>query len=256
MNVKVLFRKDLKELIVSKKMLILLGVFVFFALSGPLSAKFEPELMKAYSSKLGPGSIINVPAPVYTDAYKDTFNNLKQAGIIVVILLVCSTIVDEKRNGTAAFLLTKGLSRSSFLLSKIASRVLIFTLACGAASFVCILYTFIIFGEFSIPNLYLAFLLYWIYGVFIICVSILVSVLARTFTQAFFAGFVAYFVISLLNMVPYLNRYLPGRLNTIMSDILSEKTLPDHWTIPLGITLLLSILSVLLSQRIFKEQEL
>lgn len=103
MNVKVLFRKDLRELMVSRKVLILLGVFIFFALSGPLSAKFEPELMKAYSNKLGPGSVIHVPAPEYTDAYKDTFNNLQQAGIIVVILLVCGTIVDEKKTELLRF---------------------------------------------------------------------------------------------------------------------------------------------------------
>ncbi|WP_238652774.1 ABC transporter permease [Paenibacillus piscarius] len=256
MNIKVLFRKDLREMMVSKKVLILLGVFIFFALSGPLSAKFEPELMKAYSNKLGPGSVIHVPAPVYTDAYKDTFNNLKQAGIIVVILLVCGTMVDEKKSGTAAFLLTKGLSRTSFLLSKVASRVLMFTAACGAAGIVCVLYTYLIFGEYSLPNLYLAFLLYWVYGIFVICVSMLASVMARTFTQAFFTGFAAYFVISLLSLVPYLDRYIPGRLNAINQDILSGASLQEHWFVPAGISLLLSAGLVFLCQRIFQEQEL
>lgn len=93
-----------------------------------------------------------------------------------------------RKNGTAAFLLTKGLSRTSFLLSKVASRVLLFTTACAAAGIVCVLYTYLIFGEFSLPNLYLAFLLYWVYGIFVICVSMLASVLARTFTQAFLPG--------------------------------------------------------------------
>lgn len=141
-------------------------------------------------------------------------------------------------------------------MSKVASRVLLFTTACAAAGIVCVLYTYLIFGEFSLPNLYLAFLLYWVYGIFVICVSMLASVLARTFTQAFFAGFAAYFVISLLNLVPYLDRYVPGRLNTINGDILSGANLPEHWMIPAAITLLLSAVLVFLCQRIFQKQEL
>lgn len=59
-----------------------------------------------------------------------------------------------------------------------------------------------------------------------------------------------------MNLVPYLDRYVPGRLNTINGDILSGANLPEHWMIPAAITLLLSAVLVFLCQRIFQKQEL
>jgi ABC-2 type transport system permease protein len=75
------------------------------------------------------------PDELYMSGLSVFFNTLALLGSIGVIILTQDEIIQEKQSGTAAWILTKPVSRASFILSKLISNVigvLIFVIAVPA----------------------------------------------------------------------------------------------------------------------------
>ena len=107
-------------------MLILFGVFLVFGMMSPLLAKLTPLLLKSMNLE---GFNLMIPEATVIDSYAQLFKNLTQMGMIVLLLLFCGGAAQEISRGTAILVLARGLSRSAFLLSKLAVQILLWTAA-------------------------------------------------------------------------------------------------------------------------------
>ena len=106
-----LLKKDLMEQWRTKKILILIIIFLFVAISSPIIAKLTPELLKSISV---PGLTINLPAPTYSDSLDQFIKNTSQIALLVLVFVVAGAVSDEKNRKSLEILLTPNFKQINF----------------------------------------------------------------------------------------------------------------------------------------------
>jgi len=213
MNFPVLLGKELREQWRTYRFLVIAVVFVAFAgLLSPITAKLTPELLKSLTASTGQAISIQLPEPTAADALAQFLKNLTQIGVIALILVTMGTVALERERGTAATVLSKPVSRLSFLLAKFAALTLTFAASLILAALACWYYTVVLFGSLD-AGLFLrlsllAALYLWVW----LAVTFLCSALFKSQIAAGGLAFGVYVASSLLGAVPRLKDYLPGAL--------------------------------------------
>ena len=108
-------KKELLESLRTYKLLIMFMVFIFFGMLAPLTAKLTPKLLESIMTE---GMQIIVGEPTAFDSWAQFFKTVSQMGFIVVTILFSGMMANEFNGGTFINILTKGLSRSTVILSK------------------------------------------------------------------------------------------------------------------------------------------
>ena len=172
------------------RFLIVAAVFAAFGLASPLLAKFTPEMLKAIPGV--PAELLAaIPAPTVTDAIAQYVKNMSQFGILLALLMTMGLVVQEKERGTAAFFLTRPVSRETFLLAKFAALTVIFIVSLALAAIGCWYYTLVLFAPLAWgPFLALNGLMLVVFLVYM-ALALLASTIARTNGVAVGLAFVA-----------------------------------------------------------------
>ena len=195
----------------------MLALFLFFAILSPLSAKYMNEILAMVGDQQG--VLIQFPDPTYIQSYEQFFKNIYFMMIIVTVLVFAGTVAEEKSRGTAILVLTKNLSRNGFIIGKWLAAVSLFSLTYALSVFVCAGYTAMLFPEFISQGIILGLLLYWIYGILMITLTLLASVIFNSLTTAAVGGVLAYAAISAVAALPKLGEYSPGVLQTLSVEL-------------------------------------
>lgn len=211
MNFMAVFRKEMMEQWRTYRFLIVAAVFAAFGLASPLLAKFTPEMLKAIPG-MPPEILAAIPAPTMADAITQYVKNLSQFGILLALLVTMGVVVQEKERGTAAFFLTRPVSRETFLLAKFTALAVIFTASLSLAAIGCWYYTYVLFGPLAWgPFLALNGLMLVTFLVYM-ALALLGSTLARSQGVAVGLAFLALIIISGIGSLPSIGEYLPDQL--------------------------------------------
>ena len=109
-----MFKKEMKEMISSYKILIMPLIFVFFGILQPVTLYFLPEILES----TGQGIEIELPPMTFADSINGYFSTIFQIGAIVIALSAMGAISKERSSGTAALILSKPISRASFMFPR------------------------------------------------------------------------------------------------------------------------------------------
>lgn len=112
-------RKEMLEIVRTWRIWVMPGMLLFFALSGPLLAKWTPQIITAVGGAAMSKIFQALPTPGYLDAYGQWTKNLTQIMLIAIIIIYGSLISGEKKSGTAILVVTKPVSREGFVLAKL-----------------------------------------------------------------------------------------------------------------------------------------
>jgi ABC-2 type transport system permease protein len=253
MNFITVFRKEMQEQWRTYRFLIVLAVLAAFGLASPLLAKFTPEMLKAIPG-VPPQLLAAIPAPTITDAVTQYVKNMSQFGILLALLMAMGMVVQEKERGTAAFFLTRPVSRETFVLAKFAALSATFLASLVLAALGCWYYTLVLFtplawGPFLALNglMLLVFLVY-------VALALLASTLARTNGVA--VGLAFLFLVLLLGIgaLPNIGEYLPNRLFAWGEQLLlgGKGTAWPAFGVSLGIL----VAALLVACLVFRRQEI
>ena len=252
MNFIPVFRKEMQEQWRTYRFLIVAAVFTAFGLASPLFAKFTPEMLKAIPG-LPPGVLDSIPAPTITDAVSQYVKNMSQFGILLALLMAMGMVVQEKERGTAAFFLTRPVSRETFLLAKFAALTVTFIVSLLMAAIACWYYTLVLFGPlawglFLVLNglMLVVFLVY-------MALALLASTLARSNGVAVGLAFVALVLLGGIGALPTIGEYFPGRLFSWGATLMMGGN-ATAWP-ALGISLGIIIVALLVACVVFRRQE-
>src|SRR5450756_729063 len=136
-------KKEFTENLRTYKLMIMIVVFLIFGVMNPLFAKFTPEILKA--AGLDP-SALGMGTPTAMDSFAQFFKNVGQLGLLVLVIVFSGIMANELSEGTLINILTKGMKRSTVILSKFTMATVIWTvsyLLCLAVTYAytCLLYT-------------------------------------------------------------------------------------------------------------------
>jgi ABC-2 type transport system permease protein len=253
MNFFVVLRKEMTEQWRTSRFLIVVAVLAVFGLASPLLAKFTPELLKAIPDV--PVELLSAfPTPTVTDAVAQYMKNMSQFGILLALLMAMGVVVQEKERGTAAFFLTRPVSRETFLLAKFTALTIMFTVSLALAALGCWYYTRVLFealawGPFLVLNglMLVVFLVY-------MAMSLLASTLARTNGTAVGLAFLALVLLGGIGALPRIGDYFPGKLFSWGAAQMFG--IADPAWAAFGISLGIIVAALVVAMLIFRNQEL
>ncbi len=209
-GLSVLLRKELLESWRTMRLPIVGGLFLLVGLTSPLLAKYLPEIVKAAAGDQIP--TIPIPTPVPADAVDQLWKNLAQFGAFAAIVLAMGSVATERDRGTAAFVLSKTVTRGTFLGAKVAGLGLVLALCVVLAVAVGWVYTAILFEPLPIGGWIALAVLAWLGLAAWAAVTFLASTVTGSTAAAAGVGFGALLVLSLVAAIPNVGQFLPGGL--------------------------------------------
>lgn len=251
-GVSVFAGKEMKEILRTWRIWVLPGIVLFFAVTGPLLARFTPEIVGAVVGNQV--TEIKLPPPTYLDSYGQWIKNLSQIGMVALVIVYGSLVSGETRSGTAVLVLTKPLSRDSFIVSKAAvhSGFVVVLTALGAV--VTWVLTFVAFGSAPGAALWRATGEFLVLAVLFLGLMTLLSVLIGSTAGAAGAGLGAYVALSVASIWQPLSDHSPAGLITQPASVAAGKDVAALWPIVTG--LVLTCVLILLAGVAFRRKDL
>jgi len=211
MNIINVFRKEVLEQWRTQKLLIVSAVLVLFGLTSPLLARFTPEILSAVPGVPAGLSDI-IPAATVNDAVIQYIKNMSQFGILLALLISMGSVAQEKERGTAAMILTRPVSRGTFLLAKFKALLFTFSIGITLAALGCWYYTLLLFEPLPVlPFLWMNLLMLTNFTVYV-AMTLFCSTLLRSQTGAAGLAFGGLILLAILGVFPTIAKFLPGRL--------------------------------------------
>ena len=194
------------------RLTILVVVFAFFGLLGPLTAAYLPEIVSLASQSEDLGAAIEFPDPVPSDGIAQYVGNISQIGLIAVAAIAALALAVDARPGLAAFYRTRQPAARSWIVP----RWLATSLAAGVAwtiGLVAAVYeTVLLIGPLPIGGMVVGWATWVLYLAFAVAVAALAAGIVRS-TVAVTAVTVGLLIgMALVGLIPPLGEWLPSHL--------------------------------------------
>lgn len=247
-------RKEATEIVRTWRIWVLPGMLLFFALTGPIMAKFTPEIVASVGGDQLAGLMKSLPAPSYLDAYGQWAKNLTQIAIFAIIIIYGGLVSSERKSGTAILVLTKPVSRSAFVLAKAFVHSLFLALAVCAGTLVTWGGTALVFGRAPGGPLWSSALAWLAFGVLFIAVMTLLSTLMGSQAGAAGIGLGVFALMSIASLWEPLATYSPVGLSSASMMLAAGKESAILWPVITSVALACGL--VALAAWAFKTKEL
>lgn len=249
------FGKELLETKRSGKLLLLGILFLAFGIMNPAIAKLTPWLLETMAADLAESgmTITEVTVDAMT-SWTQFFKNIPMA-LIAFVLLYSGIFTKEYESNTLILMLTKGLARYKVLLSKLSVMLLLWTGGYWLCFGVTYGYTAYYWDNGVAANLIGAVTLWWLFGVFTVCLMVLFSVIARSYSMVLLGTGGSVFALYLLGMLPKAAKLTPTALMEGM-HILTGAQVPGDYSKAVIITVVAGTLCVTASIPILNKKQL
>jgi ABC-2 type transport system permease protein len=250
----VFLRKELRESLRTNRLLVVVAIFAILGIISPVGAKYTPELLKAIGTGSS-GVTVIAPTPTVRDAIAQFIKNVAGTGIFVAVLLPMGLVAREKERGTAAFVLTKPLSRLAFLTAKLVALGLTLTAGVAIGALATYWYTALLFRPTSVAGFLGASLLVLLSLLVYASFTFLGSTLTNAQLPAAGIGLAGWLVVSLLGIFPRLEPYTPAGLLDPATQ-LALNLPPQHVWASMAASVVLLVVVLVLAVLSFRSQEL
>ena len=247
-----LLRKEIREQARTMRLPVVVAVFAVFGILSPVFARYVREIVEAIGGGQFEGMI---PEPVVGDAVVQFTKNMGQFGVLIAILVTMGSVATEKERGTAAFLLTKPITRGAFVGAKVLAIGALLALATAVAGVLCWIYTVILFEPLPAVHFAAAVGLVWLSLAVVAALTFLASVATRSALVAGGIAFGAFLVAGILSALPSVGAYMPTSLWGA-ADLLALGTVPDPLAGPIVVNILFAAAAIGLAWWSFRRQEI
>lgn len=206
----VLLRKELLESWRTRRLPVVLVLFILIGLISPLTARYLPEILEL---ALGDELTVPIPPSTVADAVLQIQKNFAQFGGLTAIILAMGLVATEKERGTAAFVLVKPASRGAFLGAKLTALGLVMAMAIALATVLGWIYTAILFEPMPALGWVWLSILAWLALMAWGSITFLASTITGSAMAAAGVGVGALLGLSLLAAIPPVGRWLPSGLD-------------------------------------------
>lgn len=248
-------KKEYLETVRTGKILILVLLFVVFGIMNPTIAKLTPWVMKMLSDSLTQSGLIISDIQINAlTSWAQFFKNISIL-LIVFVMIFSDIFTKEYSSGTLVLVLTKGLSRYKVVLAKTA--VLLTQWTAGYAMCFTITYGYnAYFWDNNIANnLFFSAAIWWLFGLWVICIMILFSSLLKNNTGVLLCTGGTVLLVYLLSIIPKVKAYSPTLLMNSNSFLMGVGEI-DTYIKSIVVTIFLCITCVAVSIPILNKREL
>ncbi|AXI00519.1 ABC transporter permease [Sporosarcina sp. PTS2304] len=244
-------KKEWHESVKSYKLLLVTVIFSILGILNPFTAKITPVLLE----KLMPaGTTMQLPEPTALDSWLQFYKNVPQMGLIVLILLFSTMMSKELEKGTLTILLTKGLRRSTVVITKYVTAIYYWTFAISLSFAITYAYTAYYWDQSSLQHLFFSVSCLYVFG----CLLLAVTLWGNTYFATSYGGIVVTFVgiigLFIASIFPVPSTWSPLELAVAPPQLLTGAVVPVDLLVPYLLTLCLTLLFVGLTVIHFKRK--
>lgn len=246
--------KELLEAWRTRRLIVVALLFTALGITAPVVTKLLPDIIRA----VGPtGFEIDIPTPGIADVLDQLLKNTVQFGALAAILLTMGSVATERERGTAAFVLSKPVTRAAFLWAKVVALAIQFAIATVLATTAAWIYTVLLFSRPAIvPWIEMAAVM-WLSTMVYASITFLGSVVAKSSLGAAGIGFLGLIVLSLASIVPNLGTWLPAGLQAVAKSLALAESSPDLQPVTtIGVAVAIVVVSLGLAWLRFRRTEL
>lgn len=246
------FNKEVRESLKAPRYWVLFSLFVFMGILSPVTGKFMNEIFLLFELEIP----IALPEPTMMDAWLQVYKNIHTLLVIVFLIMLSGTVVQEKVKGSVLLVLSKNISRSNFILSKFFTGMLLFIVLFVVSFLISLGYTYYFFGEVFFDGWLYTFFLSIGIGIVVSAIAIFASVISKSATISALLGFAIFAVSGIFNSIPSLVKFNPLGGISMINSIMAGEINTSAIYIQFGSILFFSALLLFASIYIFKKQEL
>ena len=202
-----LWRLEVLRLVRPYRIWILVGIFGFFGVLGPLTARFLPEIV----DRLGGGAEITVPEATPELAMAQYLGNALQLGLLAITFVAAVALAFDAKPEMAAFLRTR-----TTVPQILAPRYVVNMVAAAGsfmlASLVAFIVTAVMISTPSVMGTILGTVLVGVYLCFVVALTGLFASLVRGVPSTALLTIGALILLSIIGLVPAIGPWLPSDL--------------------------------------------
>ncbi|AQZ61263.1 unnamed protein product [[Actinomadura] parvosata subsp. kistnae] len=211
-----LWRLEWLRLVRTRRLVAILGAYLFFGLTGPLTARYLDRILGGIGTE---GVRVQLPAPTPADGIAQFTGNASQIGLLVVVLVAASALAFDARREMAVFLRTRVRGAAAVILPaylvSAAAAVSALTLGTLAAWYE----TAVLLGGLPVARLLVGLACGALFLAFAVAVTALAAAITRGVAAtagAALAALLALAVADGLTGVPWLPTRLAGAMETLV----------------------------------------
>lgn len=205
-------KKEYLETARTGKLIILVLLFALFGIMNPAVAKLTPWMMEMLSDTMAESGLIvtNVQVDAMT-SWTQFFKNIP-ISLIAFVLIFSDIFTKEYKSGTLLLVLTKGLWRYQIVLAKTVLLLSLWTVGYGLCFAITYGYNAYFWDNSIANNLFSAAAVWWLFGIWVICLIVLFSSLLQNHTGVTLCTGASVLFAYLLSIIPKAKVYSPAVL--------------------------------------------
>lgn len=252
-----LSKKEVHQMAREFKILWLPIVFILLGLTQPIMMYYLPVILQSAGGVQGIIIDPTIAKPVGQEVLASTLNSqFDQLGIIILVVATMSIIQGEKANGMMAFILTRPVSISSYLNSKIIIHYILAVICLALGYAVSYGYSAYLFTTVPLTQAIWAFAFYCVWLLFIIT---FVAMMSTFFKSTAFIALIS--IVSLLicrfitGLHPVIDVVNPASNSMYATNILMSGDMGSWYGINIVVTLLLVLLMIVTMQSFIAKKK-
>ena len=250
-----LWRLEWLRLLRTRRWVALLGVYLFFGLLGPVTARYLADILAAAGGELE-GATIQLPPPGPADGLAQYVSNAMQVGTLVSVVVAAGALTVDAIPEMGIFLRTRVPDVRRIL----APRVVVTTAAVLGAFLVGSLAawyeTWALIGAPDAPGVLAGTLYGSVFLVFVVSLVAAVAARARSVLGTVLVSIVVLLVMPILGIVDSVGRWLPSHLGGALGALADPSGDPRDYLPATVLTLVLTAVLLWLAARLARTREL
>ncbi|MDD3415923.1 MAG: ABC transporter permease subunit [Lachnospiraceae bacterium] len=246
-------KKEYLEVTRTGKLIILVLLFALFGIMNPAVAKLTPWAMEMFSDSMEGVVFTNIQVDAMT-SWIQFFKNIPLA-LIAFVLIFSDIFTKEYKSGTLLLVLTKGLSRYKVVLAKAVLLLSLWTVGYGLCFGITYGYNAYFWDNSIANNLFFSAAIWWLFGVWVICLVILFSSLLQNNTGVTLCTGGTVFLAYLLGIMPKVTVYSPTMLMDVNSLLINAEGI-DTYIKAIVVAAVLCIVCVAVSIPVINRKQL
>lgn len=252
-----LSKKEISQITREYKIFWLPIVFILLGLTQPIMMYYLPVILQSLGGVEGIMIDPNMAKPEGGEVLASTLNSqFDQLGIIILVVATMSIIQGEKANGMMAFILTRPVSISSYLNSKIIIHYIMAVICIALGFVVSYGYSAYLFTTVPMTQAMWALVFYCVWLLFVIT---FVAMMSTFFTSPAFIALISIVVLLICRFTaglhPFLDIINPASNSLYATNILMTGEVGTRYGINVVVTLLLVGLMIMTMQSFIAKKK-
>jgi ABC-2 type transport system permease protein len=223
----------------TNRLLVLVLVFAFFGLLGPLTAAYLPELIGLASQS--EGIEVTVPDPVAADGIAQYLGNITQIGLIAVAAVGAMAMAVDARPGLAAFYRTRQPGVAAWIMPRWVATTLAAAVAWTVGLLAAVYETVVLIGDLPLPQMVAGWAFWIVYLAFAVAVVALASGVVRSTVAVTVLAAGLLIAIGVLGVVPQIKEWVPGYLVGAPAELAAGATEPSDYLRSMGVCMVATV---------------